>query len=67
MYSLRKELKEKNSEIDLLHDELALYKRQVEMLTTALRLVQFKHFVTLLNWKKYWHIYIKKCVFSAID
>ncbi|XP_048752852.2 sorting nexin-16-like isoform X2 [Ostrea edulis] len=37
MYNLRKELKEKNSEIDLLHDELALYKRQVEMLTTALR------------------------------
>lgn len=37
VYRLRKDLVEKNSEIDLLHDELALYKRQVEMLTTALR------------------------------
>ncbi|XP_061189563.1 sorting nexin-16-like [Saccostrea echinata] len=37
VYKLKKELAEKNSEIDLLHDELALYKRQVEMLTTALR------------------------------
>lgn len=37
VYRLRKELVEKNSEIDLLNDELALYKRQVEMLTTALR------------------------------
>lgn len=37
VYKLRKEMVEKNSEIDLLRDELALYKKQVEMLTTALR------------------------------
>ena len=38
VYSLKKELRDKDSEMDLLRDELSLYKSQVEMLTKALRL-----------------------------
>ncbi|XP_052815251.1 sorting nexin-16-like [Mya arenaria] len=37
VYDLRKSLRNKDTEIDLLKDELALYKNQVAMLTNALR------------------------------
>lgn len=37
LYSMKKELKQKDGEIDLLKEELTLYKSQVEMLSRALR------------------------------
>ncbi|XP_021365854.1 sorting nexin-16-like [Mizuhopecten yessoensis] len=37
VYSLKKEMADRDSEISLLTDELKLYKKQVEMLTKALR------------------------------
>jgi len=37
VHCMRKDLHEKDTEIELLKDELALYKSQVEMLSQALR------------------------------
>lgn len=39
LYALRQELREKESEISLLKEELDLYRAQVEMLSSRLRLV----------------------------